>query len=396
MSNIDVLAARRPAEALAEITRRSRRLRTRRRVLGAAASLTMAVVLAAGVGLTGAGQSTVRVDGVADEGVGEARQPGTGQGSESSQSSQPAVGAGSPRAGAGRSEPGSAELPAAPVPNPAGGVGPPPAPAWIALTDYRQGEVVVMRTDGTQRRRVSTKAVNDGDSAAWSPDGRHVAYTFEGTPSGPVGISVVGLDGGDERTVVEWPAKSMITDLHWGDDGRLWYLRRNPDLTADLWSVPADDGAPERRVLSGIRSFDLAPGGLRIAAVLESGRLVIAHDDGAVEQDLGSARTVAWSGDGRRLAVGDGQGVFVVNLDGTGRRQVTSPPSGTFDDRLSWRGGGDVLAVERRPKNPSTCSGDACVATVPAADIFLVDAGAGREARVVAGGMFPALAPTRH
>ena len=71
---------------------------------------------------------------------------------------------------------------------------------WIACDGYLAGSgygIIVMRADGTGKRRISTAAneiENDG-GASWSPDGRRVIFSgYRGRFSG-AGVYVVNRDG---------------------------------------------------------------------------------------------------------------------------------------------------------------------------------------------------------
>jgi putative cell wall-binding protein len=99
---------------------------------------------------------------------------------------------------------------------------------WIAFTDGRR--VHVVRPDGTGSRPLSDGAFGP----AWSPDGRSVAFGQDRA------LVVAGVDDGRVRTVVAGAA-GEVTGVDWSADGR-WIVYEG----AGAWRVPAGGGTPER------------------------------------------------------------------------------------------------------------------------------------------------------
>jgi len=143
-----------------------------------------------------------------------------------------------------------------------------------------------MNADGSDQTEVA--ATTQGSHLRWSPDGTRFAFTDVG------GIYVMNADGTGERRVT---SGSSAMGPSWSPDGtRLIY-----------------------RSLEG--------GGNGIAMVMG---IAVVNADGTGQQRLTDreASSPAWSPDGNRIAFGasgaGGSEIFVMNLDGSGRRQLTS------------------------------------------------------------------------
>jgi dipeptidyl aminopeptidase/acylaminoacyl peptidase len=158
---------------------------------------------------------------------------------------------------------------------------------WVdQQSDRRSSTVWIMNADGSRAR-----ALMDGGSAQWSPDGSRIAFTRTGEPSGPQ-IHVRWMDAeGAVSQITRLPeAPSAIT---WSPDGRsLAFTMLVPDRTT--WSVRL----PER------------PAGARWT---EAPRII----------DRPNYRR-----DGQGYSRAGHRHIFVVSADGGAARQITS---GDFD-----------------------------------------------------------------
>ncbi len=76
-------------------------------------------------------------------------------------------------------------------------------------------------------------------------------------------------------------------------------------------------------------------------AFVRNGSVAVASENGSVIEVLTGGGTPAWSPDGAKLAYNCGS-VCVMNVDGTGRTQLTRGP--TFDEGAVWRPDGAKLA----------------------------------------------------
>lgn len=144
-------------------------------------------------------------------------------------------------------------------------------------------ELHTVKWDGSERTVLTSGATDT--AAAWSPDGRHVAFTRSGTDQD--GLYVVTSDG--------------ATTTHLGDRGH------NPSWAPD-----------STRVVSS-PSTEADPRPLRIDG-LDGSSTSVPGTDGGIDP--------VWSPDGAEIAYidSDGFGLVVVRPDGSGRRVIAPDP----------------------------------------------------------------------
>lgn len=116
--------------------------------------------------------------------------------------------------------------------------------------------------------------ISDGYDPAWSPDGTRIA--FASTRDGEPAIYLANADGSAARRLTSgsWPA--------WSPDGRRIAFHREGDFA---WG---------------------------------DGQILIIETDGSNETTLSRGEFPAWSPDGARIAFADGEGIAVMNADGSG------------------------------------------------------------------------------
>jgi Tol biopolymer transport system component len=201
----------------------------------------------------------------------------------------------------------------------------------------------VARADGSRARPLSRAPSEYGwedTMAAWSSDGRRVAYLHQSLGgSEEDGVYVVDLAGGPPTRVAGragWPS--------WSPEGRELVLETEGGI-----EVVTADGR-ERRSLGAGRMPSWSPDGSAIA--LLRGRTVwtVEPDGGGVARKVvlaawypgGLARAVPyrWSPDGSRLALADERGIVVVRRDGGARRILAKRGA----REVAWSPEGDRLA----------------------------------------------------
>lgn len=154
----------------------------------------------------------------------------------------------------------------------------------------------VARADGGDAHAVAGGGRTTAWNAAWSPDGKRLAYTF-GDSTRVLRVHIVNRDGTGDHAVTRLSADDGSAQMPaWSPDGRRLALQasRGRVHTGHVWISDLADGAATK----------LAP-----------------HEDGLMDE------VPAWFPDGRRLAFQSNRGgamqIWVMDADGGNLRQVT-------------------------------------------------------------------------
>jgi Tol biopolymer transport system component len=243
-------------------------------------------------------------------------------------------------------------------------------------TSREMSEIYVMAGNGSGLRRLSTQA--SSDTPAWSPDGRRVAFVRRRDGKGD--LYVMNMDGTAQRNLTRNPADSSVplwspegyvSSPVWSPDGRtIAFVRAHAGTGrwrygSEIHVVNSD--ASEKRNLTRNPAPDIAPAwspdGRRIAFLRERdfGKfdVVVMNADGSRQHTLArfsSDGTPAWSPDppvwspnGRSIAFvshRDGTDeIFVVSIDGSGKRNLTRNPARDFAP--VWAPDGSKIAFVR-------------------------------------------------
>jgi Tol biopolymer transport system component len=256
-----------------------------------------------------------------------------------------------------------------------------------SIAFIRDGQLWVMKADGTGQRAL-TRDRAEKASPAWSPDGRKVAYAYDGgevirnagTPQEsaayPSHIFVINADGSrvqrltrwerytyEQKSSPEWSPDGRTVAFHVYDDGDHWIFSVGADGSGQRKLTPPPP--PPRFGLADDDAYAWSPDGRKIAFthinevgvyVMNrngSGRHLLARI-GAADRARDSAfrtRHVAWSPDGRRIAcISDGV-LWVMNADGTRpRRLITDPVDNSSSEAatLAWSPDGRKIAFTQR------------------------------------------------
>ncbi|HYM12989.1 MAG TPA: protein kinase [Bryobacterales bacterium] len=154
---------------------------------------------------------------------------------------------------------------------------------------------------------------------AFSPDGRQIAFAWNGEKEDNLDIYVKRVDSGAPLRLTTDPASDR--DPVWSPDGAYLAFVRESGKEGGIYLVPSL-GGPERRLT------DVAPPN---AAFRFTKRL-------------------AWSPDGKWLAVADGSAtssMFLVSMETGERKKLTSPESGPGDSQPAFSVDGRKLAFSR-------------------------------------------------
>lgn len=160
---------------------------------------------------------------------------------------------------------------------------------------------------------------------SWSPDGRRLAY-LRGGGAGSVVLETAAAGGCCRRALLT--ADDLVGSLRpaWSGDGRFLYVLRGDEAGASLWRVPVT-GGPARSLATGfaVTEVAVAPDGRHLAmcgGAAGATGVVVSRPDGTARRPLadlacpgpdGTDR-LAWSPDGRSLAVVAGGGLHRVDV----------------------------------------------------------------------------------
>jgi Tol biopolymer transport system component len=191
--------------------------------------------------------------------------------------------------------------------------------AYTAYNPTQGGNVFTVPTTGGAPKQVT---VGSGGYAAWSPDGREIA--FISSRGGARRVYVVSSDGGVERAVGQ-PAEGMIA---WAPGSRILYHPADDSLFHSLDPMTGDD-----RPVPGTEGLSRpvpSPDGSHVAMLLRRRQNAVV----IVSLETGE-RTTAYDAD-RRAPVApirwsdDGAALFIYEVqDTTSRILRVSPRGGT-------------------------------------------------------------------
>jgi Tol biopolymer transport system component len=239
-------------------------------------------------------------------------------------------------------------------------------PSWspdglkIAFESLRGGTtgVYTVNADGSGQRRLA----RNGRAPAWSPDGRTIAFLSDSK------IYLMNADGSEHRPLTR-PLTAGKRSLAWSPDGRKLAFLNDEDCRHQFCFnlyVVGSDGSGLRNLTSklaaarsgfgaGPPASDPAwsPDGRTLAFVRRNAGhgVYVAKADGSGLRNLtpkpvGTYAAPAWSPDGRKLAfVSDRDGnseVYVMNADGSGQRNLTRNPA--YDADPAWSPDGRKIA----------------------------------------------------
>ena len=189
-----------------------------------------------------------------------------------------------------------------------------------------------MHADGSEHRQLP-KTHWAGGGLAWSPDGRKLAFFDQGGPCPWCFIlNVVNSDGSGLR-----------------------------NLTPKLWAAGAGSGptfdpawSPDGQMIAFVGRVGLTAG--PVTGLGEPIYVVRADGSGLrnlTPKPVGTYAAPTWSPDGRKLAfVSDREGnsdVYVMNADGSGQRSLTRNPA--YDADPAWSHDGRIAFVSNRDGN---------------------------------------------
>ena len=215
-------------------------------------------------------------------------------------------------------------------------------------------DISSMNADGTNNKILT----NDGHSHSpnWSPDGRRILFVHDSTlqegsykdrPGAntsrhSVELYVMARNGGNSHLLRR--LEPGIEKAAWSPDGRMLAV----SLKGGTFLLGPDGQGEPRMFVPNAYSLAWSPNGMKIAFSTWTDRwsVHVANADGSNTVQLTDPHLNAyfptWSPDGKRIAfqasgyLNDEQGIFVMNADGSGVRQLTTDPKWQSCGHPSW------------------------------------------------------------
>jgi TolB protein len=190
------------------------------------------------------------------------------------------------------------------------------------------GHIFVTAADGSGLRDVTPPGFTDVRSAAWSPDGRRIAFSATGTARPTQAVYVMNADGSGLRQVT----RGHLAELSptWSPDGKSLAFTSFDRGLFQIFRSRLDGTG--RRLLSNqttnCQNAEWSPAGLFIVFECRlAGGLVIMRADGSGERRLTTAAhtidsSPAWSPDGRTIVFSRATWTYRIGPDGGGLRRV--------------------------------------------------------------------------
>lgn len=207
----------------------------------------------------------------------------------------------------------------------------------IAFSSNRTGpwdDLYVMDADGGNVRQLTDTPEVSEHGAAWSPDGRHIAYSAQ--PRSPIGadgtrqdrqpaqIWIIDADGSNARALTTGSSRNISPA--WSPDGSTIAFNSDRHAKFDLNLIGTDEGD------------------LEIYLMYRDGSNIRRLTEGAA-----TAGYPAWSPDGQWIAFQmDDHNVYVMNADGSNQRRLTAGSS----VRPAWSPDGKDIVFNYCPGQP--------------------------------------------
>ncbi len=234
--------------------------------------------------------------------------------------------------------------------------------AWVAgdaltgaLEPAPHYALYAVDADGSGQKLLREESTFDLWGPAWSPDGQHIAVSFN-ERSGDKGEIYLLDSHGQNLTPLTHNGRSNYNPA-WSHDGKqiAFFSQQGKDVaTAELYVINAD-GTNERRLTQNqAQEYGAAwsPDDRQIAfgTKMEGGWQIDVMDATSTNPHPLAVRAngsaPAWSPDGQWLSITserDGNAdIFVLAADGRDQRNVTNDPS--IDSNSSWSPDGSQLA----------------------------------------------------
>lgn len=238
----------------------------------------------------------------------------------------------------------------------------------MLLTTNREGysDIYSMNSDGTNQRRLTTGGSGEV-SPRWSPDGSKVVFLRQDRFSFPYRIWVMNADGTNQRALTGTDTVNLYPS--WKPDGSKVVFSRcdSAGNACDTWTVNPDGSGAEAVSAVNTAADEFmpmySPDGSKIAFTREVSAglyaLVVVNADGSGQTQVTSPTTGAdmnarFSPNGQKLAFTRQPNpnnistwdIYTVNVDGTGLTRMTN--NSYYDNDVTWSPDGTMLAYSTR------------------------------------------------
>lgn len=190
-------------------------------------------------------------------------------------------------------------------------------------------------------------------SPLWAPDGQHIAFLFTWAHSS--GLVVARTDGTDLRGVSDsgWPPHSGPNHPAWNPDGQ----RIAFDYDESIYSVRIDGGDRQLLVANAALPAYSPDGSKLVYAARTRPGVFVANADGSDPHEVSSRGlrwdgwAPAWSPDGNLLAFAAiaSPEVVVAKADGSGERVIADLGSRWVRSAPQWSPDGALVALTQSP-----------------------------------------------
>ncbi len=210
----------------------------------------------------------------------------------------------------------------------------------IAYYHYTDG-IYVANADGTNARKIVGET--NAKYLAWSHDGKWLAFSSQPNNKGNVNIDIVGVDGGNRHTAV-----LGATIPSWSPDDKemVFQTCRGADCGIFRGNITGGEAVRIAGDLGGTPAW--SPDGKKVVYHADTDsvkQLFIVNADGSGRKQLTSGTTIhvnpQWSPDGSwiyyRSPEGGSWGIWRMNADGSNPTKVapTDPPADWAYERLT-------------------------------------------------------------
>ncbi len=218
----------------------------------------------------------------------------------------------------------------------------------VSVTTDDQLGLWRMNSDGSGMRQVIRPPFGCCWQVAWAPDGSQLAFMAGHEGNGD--IYRVNADGSGLTQLVNSPG--WDTYPAWSPDGTKIAFGSDRTGNDEVWVMNADGSHPVRLTSGGGTVPSWSPDGSRIVFNGGNDLIYIMNADGSDQTRLTTGWGPRWSPDGARILFyysgREGRpDIYVINLDGTGRVNLTNHP--WLDWFPAWSPDGSQIVFTRSP-----------------------------------------------